>query len=392
MKKNIFCMCFLLNSMLGQFELAVYRGNGQVVSGEKRITILTTSYKNADWYQKNLDSIFSQQYSNYRLIYIDDCSPDNTGKLVEDYIKKCQPKCDVILIKNKVRVTALLNLYRAIHMADPGDILITVDGDDWLARDHVLSKINKLYDDPHVWLTYGQFQEYPSGKCGFCRAYPDKITKDGSYRQHQCQPSHLRTFYAWLAQLIKAKDLFYENLFYPMTYDLALTMSMMDMAGIRHKFVSDIMYIYNEQTPINDHKVSQELQHKFAQIIRASPRYELLPYSYEFRGLSLRNAQAALLVLSVDNPDHLGILLNSLELYARNLLSGTILYSASKATNADQYQKLSTKFPRFKFIATEKQHFLTEGIKAIFSCSQEYVALFFDDFILNKEINFNECI
>ena len=56
---------------------------------EKKIVILIPSYNNSRWYKENLDSIINQNYSNYRIVYVDDCSPDNTGQLVETYIKEC---------------------------------------------------------------------------------------------------------------------------------------------------------------------------------------------------------------------------------------------------------------------------------------------------------------
>ncbi len=42
---------------------------------EKHMVIVTASYKNAQWYAWNLDSVFDQKYENWHLIYVDDCSP-----------------------------------------------------------------------------------------------------------------------------------------------------------------------------------------------------------------------------------------------------------------------------------------------------------------------------
>ena len=67
---------------------------------EKHFIVLIPSYKNSQWYKKNLDSIFMQKYSNYHILYIDDCSPDGTGDLVEKYIKEKKQEHKVILIKN----------------------------------------------------------------------------------------------------------------------------------------------------------------------------------------------------------------------------------------------------------------------------------------------------
>ena len=50
------------------------------------LAVVIPSYNNAQWYKLTLDSIFSQKYENFRVVYIDDASPDGTGDLVEQYI------------------------------------------------------------------------------------------------------------------------------------------------------------------------------------------------------------------------------------------------------------------------------------------------------------------
>ena len=61
---------------------------------EKPIVIIVPSRNNnelfegTERYKLNLDSIFNQDYENYRVIYIDDCSSDGTADLVESYIQE----------------------------------------------------------------------------------------------------------------------------------------------------------------------------------------------------------------------------------------------------------------------------------------------------------------
>jgi hypothetical protein len=56
------------------------------------------------------------------------------------------------LIRNPVRVGALENLYRCIHTCDDQEIVILLDGDDWLAHPRVLQTLNAVYADPHYGL------------------------------------------------------------------------------------------------------------------------------------------------------------------------------------------------------------------------------------------------
>ena len=50
---------------------------------------------------------------------------------------------------------------------------------------------------------------------------------------------------------------------------------MLEMSGEEHyRFMSDINYVYNEQNPINDHKVDLTLVNEIAVKIRAKEPYK----------------------------------------------------------------------------------------------------------------------
>jgi len=52
---------------------------------------------------------------------------------------------------------------------------------------------------------------------------------------------------------------------------------MVEMSGPNHfKFMRDILYIYNETNPLNDHKVNMEKVLKTVKIIRDKVPYEQL--------------------------------------------------------------------------------------------------------------------
>jgi glycosyltransferase involved in cell wall biosynthesis len=243
--------------------------------GERCIVIVTASYNNSKWYQWNLDSVFNQQYDNWRLIYVDDCSPDGTCELVQAYVKEKRLEHRVTLIRNTIRRKALANLYYAIWSCHDREIVIILDGDDRLAHDQVFSYLNAMYADPAVWLTYGQFREHPSGVPGFCEPMPDWVVQKNMFRKYPIAPSHLRTFYAGLFKQIKTEDLFYNSDFFPMTYDLAMMFPMIEMAREGHfRFIPEVLLDYNTANPINDHKVSKELQQKCDAVIRSRKPYD----------------------------------------------------------------------------------------------------------------------
>jgi glycosyltransferase involved in cell wall biosynthesis len=181
---------------------------------EKAIVVLTTSYNNQKWVEKNLRSIFEQAYSNYRVIYIDDASQDLTANFVEVWVKNHPKKLRFDLIRNQERVGALANIYHGIHdhCADE-EIIVSLDGDDWFYDDQVLRKINRMYSTQNVWLTHGTLLEFPSQQQGWSLPIPSHIIAQNAFRTYRC-PSHLRTFYAWLFKRIRLEDLQYEGHFF----------------------------------------------------------------------------------------------------------------------------------------------------------------------------------
>ena len=247
---------------------------------EKPIVVIIPSYNNKDWYEKNLDSVLTQNYKNYRIIYLDDVSTDGTADLVEQYSKKHNLKKKITLIRNKEKQWLAGNFYQAAQLCDDDEIMVHLHGDDWLAHPNVFALLNKTYQDPQVWLTYGQYQHYPSKDPGGCESFPATIMHNNAFRKYtvdyQWVSSHLRTNYAWLFKLIKLEDLCHEGKFFSAAGDVAFMLPLLEMAGTRVKFIPDVLYIYNRETPLNENKINKSLQQKNCQHILEKQKYSSL--------------------------------------------------------------------------------------------------------------------
>lgn len=242
-----------------------------------KIAVIIPSYNNHESYQRNLSSVLTQDYSDFRAIYIDDRSSDGTGELVKRFIASHNLGNLVDLIRNPARIGALANLYKTIHTCDDNEIIILLDGDDWLAHRRVLKRVNEVYANPDCWMTYGQYRSWPDNMIGCSKDIPLDIIETNSFREFEWCSSHLRSFYAWLFKLIKTQDLVTPSgAFYQMAWDQAIMFPMLEMAGHRAKFISEVLYIYNAENPINDHKADRELQRSLEAVIRRQKRYDRL--------------------------------------------------------------------------------------------------------------------
>ena len=80
--------------------------------------IVVPSFNNAKnfRYEFNLQSIFNQDYDNYRVVIVDDNSSDNTTALIKHFLKRSPPHLaqKVVLITNKKQMTAVPNIHMAL--------------------------------------------------------------------------------------------------------------------------------------------------------------------------------------------------------------------------------------------------------------------------------------
>jgi glycosyltransferase involved in cell wall biosynthesis len=243
----------------------------------RKIVVVIPSYNNRQWYERNLFSVCSQDYDNYRAIYVDDCSSDETGDLVEKFIADNGLGMRIHLIRNPARMGALQNLYNTIHSCDDEEIVILLDGDDWFTHNGVLKKIDAVYSDPNCWMTYGQYESWPDTMTVYSRQIPHDITETNNFRGYEWCSSHLRSFYAWLFKKIKKEDLISPcGTFYSMAWDQAIMFPMLEMSGHRAIFISDILYIYNAANPLNDSRVNRQLQQRYETVIRRQKKYDRL--------------------------------------------------------------------------------------------------------------------
>lgn len=290
-------------SLLLMFQMFAFCISGAELV-EKPMVVVIPSYNNLRWLKLNLKSILDQEYTNYRIIYVNDCSKDSTGFRVEKFIKCASIDYRVVnfddttcknipeatdrfynqvnqedhfftLVNNVNRSGALANLYRSIYSCRDDEIIVTLDGDDWFLHPQVLKQLNEIYSQQEVWFTHGALMQYPGAIVSWCEPVPPEIIKRNAFREFKC-PSHLRTFYTWLFKKIKLEDLLFEGNFFKMTWDMAIMFPIAEMAGERHAFIAEANYAYNTANQINDNKVNADLQNFLDRYIRDKERYQRL--------------------------------------------------------------------------------------------------------------------
>jgi glycosyltransferase involved in cell wall biosynthesis len=216
------------------------------------IHILTTLYNAEKYIEYCIGSIMGQSHKEFKCYITDDLSTDKSVEIVENMISGDNR---FVLIKNKTKMYQPGN-YDQIIRGDYGildnDIMVEVDGDDWLSGSNVLSRVIDVYSDENVWIANGSFR-YSDGRVGFSQKQVINNIRNAGFTA-----SHLRTWRAFLWRKINVQDLKDENgNYWSVAGDLAFMFPMLEMSGDEHyRFMDKINYIYNEENPLNDHKVN----------------------------------------------------------------------------------------------------------------------------------------
>jgi len=244
--------------------------------------IVIPSYNNEKVCIWNLESCVNQNYPNFTIYYVNDCSSDRTLELVTAYVKSRNLEKKCIIINNLVRKGPLANLYAVISLLEPHTIAVNVDGDDRLMHPNVLNRLAAVYSDKNIWMTYGSFETFPNPGGDINRPIPPEIIKKHTFRQYAWVTSHLRTYYAKLFQLIRREDLLYNGKFFPMTGDMAIMFPMIEMAAPQHfMYIQEKLYLYNWANPICENRVNAAFQVLIEKYIRNMPPYSPIKSLFE---------------------------------------------------------------------------------------------------------------
>ncbi len=94
---------------------------------------------NDSWKKNTLTSIFEQNYTNFRVIYL--YSHNSTRSLVEEYVNARHLQDKLALVAN----TSPLSVIQTMCHAD--ESIIVRDEDDWIKDAHYLKQLNKKIHD-----------------------------------------------------------------------------------------------------------------------------------------------------------------------------------------------------------------------------------------------------
>ncbi len=157
-------------------------------------------------------SILNQNYTNYKIVIIDDASTDQNLEIISQYIEENPVPQKIYLVQNKKREGTVFNIHNAAtNYCLPDDILLLVDGDDELLGINVFKVFNSVYTTRNLEVAYSNLivntVNTKQVKDGWSSDYSEEEKKRNTYRDGVTRMYPVRTYKVSTFLKIEEKNL-----------------------------------------------------------------------------------------------------------------------------------------------------------------------------------------
>ena len=132
-----------------------------------KISLIMSVYNGEDYLAETVESVLCQTFTEWEFIIINDCSTDNTSKILAEYASK-DARVKVHTNETNLRLPSSLN--KALSLAE-GKYIARMDADDICMPDRLQKQYDFMEANPNVDLSSCRFLTlkngaYSSGGCG----------------------------------------------------------------------------------------------------------------------------------------------------------------------------------------------------------------------------------
>jgi len=252
------------NKIFGRRITALESWNCPKLSQEQKIVVISAFWNAESYIERCIESVACQDYDNFVHYLIDDCSDDQGYQRAKQCIEKLPQDLQkkFILKRNETRLgSAVGNQVSIIKTLDDTDIVMLLDGDDWLVnRNDIFTYYNELHREADF--VYGSCYSVVDNIPLISQEYPPEIIEQGGFRSYhfnwRMPYTHLRTYKAGLLKIVPDSEFKDENgQWYKAGGDNSTFYYPLENCDPSRIFVnSDIVYNYNDASPYNDYKVN----------------------------------------------------------------------------------------------------------------------------------------
>jgi glycosyltransferase involved in cell wall biosynthesis len=139
-----------------RFEDYIYRLLNLLGHEYRRTSVIIPNYNYEGYLEERVKSILVQNYPIYEIIFLDDCSTDNSIRFIEAFTLKCPTR--ITVIKNKINSGSVFYQWAQGIAHAQGDFIWIAEADD-LSEPGFLTTVLSGFKDPRVNLSYCQSKQ-----------------------------------------------------------------------------------------------------------------------------------------------------------------------------------------------------------------------------------------
>lgn len=228
-----------------------------------------------DW---TLASVDAQTRRDWELCVVYDPSPDLGAEKLREW---CAERFNARCLLNSVQQGAVRNQFEGLRTLRPADedivVFLDLDGDR-LAHPEVLQRLADFYADGTL-LTYGSYRPVPDpGTTSPAIPFPREVIEANSYREYvrtggPCCFNHLRTMKGKVFNAIPPSYFRWpDSSWFTAGTDYLFMLAGLELAGPRHKCITETLLLYNHANPYADNLVHPAVTREcVAEILRQTP-------------------------------------------------------------------------------------------------------------------------
>jgi glycosyltransferase involved in cell wall biosynthesis len=117
----------------------------------KKASVLILTYNSSKFIAETLDSVLNQEYPNFEIVIGDDCSTDNTVKIIQSYQKISSQSIQLIASMENKGITS--NFNKCLDLCT-GDYIFLLGGDDIFLPGKIQAQISYMENNKDIFISY----------------------------------------------------------------------------------------------------------------------------------------------------------------------------------------------------------------------------------------------
>lgn len=324
----------------------------------KHFVVITYAQGNQAGVEQSLLSALHQNYSDFRVIYIEDgLSMDSS------FVEKYDREGKVTHVRNERPIGSIESLYRAVHSCKSDEVVVLLRSEELFAHNEVLNYLNRYFADPAVWMASGEEVRLNSF---------EKVAAGESYQ----------IFYAGLFKHIKLQDFLIDGTFKAGEYERVVSAPLLKLSGEHAYLILKPLML----SPLRKNKADWIGMEDYTRV-KQNPWHDY----------ALDEEQVDIVVFSYNRPLQLYAFLESSDKYLENLHQQFVIYRAGNDHYEKGYEKVKEAFPHVMYIRQSVENpsedFAPVVQKTVFDrkvSTARYVAFALDDNVIKDFIDLNK--